>query len=368
MARTRSVTIKEESGELEQLRQYYAGKPESRRILFLLFLKENSQRTVAEAARKVRISERRGRYWWDAYRKGGLQQLLDRRVWRKSEKEESPESLAHFGESTSSVSSVSDGRSWVSFLNAVAANSSEIEDVRRWMAGFREALSLLLGDVDFIAINVRTGINVLEIGKGKIFSYLQYSDKTGLKGHRVDKTGEHKHHYESLVESGRKAGFPFDDYQSPPVGFDFFLEPGRREYQPGDDDSLVASLLLLRRKHNPPISQESIDLVERLRPFIVYAVTDFVVRSSLASSKGQEIEPMVRKVAGNANLTQQESKVLLLAFMGHSYHEIGESLHVSINTVQTHIRAIYRKTGVSKLSEVYAKFLTPRAFPDETQP
>ena len=77
---------------------------------------------------------------------------------------------------------------------------------------------------------------------------------------------------------------------------------------------------------------------------------------------------MVRKVAGNANLTPQESRVLLLAFMGHSYHEIGESLHVSINTVQTHIRSIYRKTGVSKLSEVFAKFLTPRAFPDETQP
>ena len=136
MARTRSVTIKEEAVELDQLRQYYAGKPESRRILFLLYLKEDSQRTVAVAARKARISERRGRYWWDAYRKGGLQQLLDRRVWRKSEKEELPEDLGTLGESTNAGDSVSDGRSWVSFLNAIAANSGEIEDVRRWMAGW----------------------------------------------------------------------------------------------------------------------------------------------------------------------------------------------------------------------------------------
>ena len=88
VARTRSVTIREEEGELDQLRQYYSGKPESRRILFLLMLKENPRRTVGEAARLVRISERRGRYWWDAYRKGGLQHLLDRRVWRKSEQGE----------------------------------------------------------------------------------------------------------------------------------------------------------------------------------------------------------------------------------------------------------------------------------------
>lgn len=368
MARTRSVKISESAEELDQLRQYYSGKPEGRRLLFLLLLKEDRTRTIAEAARKAKISARRGRYWWDAYRKGGLQNLLDRRVWKREEltapvrlesvEGTKPDSEGNDGE---------DSRAWIAFLNAIASNSSEHEDVRNWISGFRSALMALLGDVDFIAMHIRTGINVVRVGKGKVQSYLEYGDDSTVSGHSVERSGSHKHYYESLMESGRKSGFPFEDYQDPPHGFDFFLEAGRRDQSDqSEDDTLVASLVLLRKKGNPPISLTSLNLVERLRPFLVYSVTDFLVRSALLSTKGFEIEPLVERVAGNASLTPQESRVLLLAFMGHSYQEIAESLFVSVSTVQTHVQAIYRKTGVSKLGEIYAKFLTNRKFPDES--
>src|SRR5688572_18301502 len=85
MARTRSIKIKESLEELEQMRQVYREKPEARRLLFLAFLKEDSKRPISEAAQKAGISERRGRYWWDAYRKGGLQGILERRMWKLGE-------------------------------------------------------------------------------------------------------------------------------------------------------------------------------------------------------------------------------------------------------------------------------------------
>ena len=366
MARTRSVTIRESVDELDQLRQFYSGRPEARRLLFLLLLKEDSSRTVSEAAIKARISERRGRYWWDSYRRGGLQELLDRRIWRKSElKEEVEVNLSGSqGEGTDSI----DQRNWVAFLNAIATNSREIEDVRQWIVGFRAALAAFLGDVDYIVMNVRSGINVLEVGSGRIQAYQQYGDANQVVGSGISRSSDYRHYYEMILEKGKASGFPLQDYHAPPAGFDSFLEPGKRDQRPDDEnDTFLASIVLLRKTSNPPISQASLDLMERVRPFVVYTVTDFLVRSALGAGKSVEIEMVVRKVGGKANLTQQESRVLFLAFLGHTYQEIAEQLHVSINTVQTHIRSIYRKTGVSKIGEVFARFFTDRSFPDEAE-
>jgi len=46
-------------------------------------------------------------------------------------------------------------------------------------------------------------------------------------------------------------------------------------------------------------------------------------------------------------LTEREVAVLRLLRGTLSLYEIGRELHVSANTVKTHMRAIYRKLGVS---------------------
>ena len=45
-------------------------------------------------------------------------------------------------------------------------------------------------------------------------------------------------------------------------------------------------------------------------------------------------------------LTQRETQVLQLLARGCSYGEIARRLHVSINTVATHIKKLYLKLGV----------------------
>lgn len=366
MARTRSVKIREELEELDQLRQFYGGKPEARRILFLLHLKENPKCTVAEAARKVQISDRRGRYWWDAYRTGGLRKLLDRRVWKKSEldglaePDSLPDSRSH------SVRAVSEDGNWVSFLNRIAIGSGETSDVRRWINGFKSNLQELLPDVDFVAMTVRTGIDVLSPGTGRVQVLSEVGSETEVLNRTMSSSKDEIPHFQILLDQGRRGGFPFENYRDELEGFDYFLEPGKRERSKSDeDDSYIASIVLLRLKHEPPISQSTVDLMERLRPFVIYCVTDFLVRSAWMSGEGGQLENLIRKVAGSSNLTAQESRVLLLGFLGNTYQEIADQLHVSVNTVQTHVRAIYRKTGVSKLGEIYAKFFSGRTLPDE---
>ena len=54
-------------------------------------------------------------------------------------------------------------------------------------------------------------------------------------------------------------------------------------------------------------------------------------------------------------LTPRETDVLELLQRGRSNGEIAETLHISIETVRTHARRIYRKLGVSTRRELVAR-------------
>ena len=56
-----------------------------------------------------------------------------------------------------------------------------------------------------------------------------------------------------------------------------------------------------------------------------------------------------------AQLTDQERLVLALLLRTARYQDIADNLHISINTVRTHIRHIYRKLGVKKREDAVAR-------------
>src|SRR4051812_14843697 len=50
-------------------------------------------------------------------------------------------------------------------------------------------------------------------------------------------------------------------------------------------------------------------------------------------------------------LTEREADVLHLLVLGLSYSEISRALHVSINTVKSHVRHVYDKLGVTRRAD-----------------
>lgn len=52
-------------------------------------------------------------------------------------------------------------------------------------------------------------------------------------------------------------------------------------------------------------------------------------------------------------LTHRENEILLLLYEGPRYREIAEQLHVSINTVRTHVHHIYEKLDISRREELF---------------
>jgi DNA-binding NarL/FixJ family response regulator len=63
---------------------------------------------------------------------------------------------------------------------------------------------------------------------------------------------------------------------------------------------------------------------------------------------GQE----ARVVSGQAELTNRETQVFELLSKGRTNLEIASALHISIETVTTHVAKIFRKLGVHKRQQL----------------
>lgn len=69
----------------------------------------------------------------------------------------------------------------------------------------------------------------------------------------------------------------------------------------------------------------------------------------------QELIPNMVKLG----LTEREREIALLIIKGINYSDIGEELFISVNTVKTHSKNIYRKTGVSNRTQLNYMLRTP---------
>jgi DNA-binding NarL/FixJ family response regulator len=63
-----------------------------------------------------------------------------------------------------------------------------------------------------------------------------------------------------------------------------------------------------------------------------------------------------------AKLTAREQEVLALLAQGCLYKEIASKLSISINTLRSHLRAIYDKLRVHSRTEATVKYLTQNLF------
>ncbi len=98
-------------------------------------------------------------------------------------------------------------------------------------------------------------------------------------------------------------------------------------------EAIHINLILEITKENPTVFLEQLskDCINSLKQ-----------RSELAKSK-------------NENLTDREVHVLKYLCTGKSIEEVGKSLHISKNTMKTHLRNIYKKLGVNGRTEAAKK-------------
>lgn len=92
----------------------------------------------------------------------------------------------------------------------------------------------------------------------------------------------------------------------------------------------------------------------------------FLLKGASAPTLRQPEVPSPRRLNGGSvpvkewlqaySLTPQETIIATLLLKGHSNHEITQELFISINTLKTHLKNIYRKTETANRRELAARF------------
>lgn len=87
---------------------------------------------------------------------------------------------------------------------------------------------------------------------------------------------------------------------------------------------------------------------------LFYIIFGFYI--TYLSIKYLEINKAVsRNYKSKFNLTEREAQIASLVIDGNTYKAIGEILFISVNTVRTHVKHIYEKTGTNSKIELRKK-------------
>jgi LuxR family maltose regulon positive regulatory protein len=78
------------------------------------------------------------------------------------------------------------------------------------------------------------------------------------------------------------------------------------------------------------------------------------VRRLLEAMPGERVKAKTKQV-DEERLSDRELEVLRLLAAGQSYKEIGQQLHLSLNTVQFHVKNVYGKLLVNKRVQAIEK-------------
>jgi DNA-binding NarL/FixJ family response regulator len=125
--------------------------------------------------------------------------------------------------------------------------------------------------------------------------------------------------------------------------------PGRvlalsRELQPG----LAARALAMGAVASVSLGSDATQLLDAIEAFAAGRLQD----GSQADLDNQADRR--RQLGRDINLTPREQSVLGLIVSGRSNHDLAAELYLSINTVKTVIRSVYRKIGVTSRSQAVA--------------
>ncbi len=392
----------ESASYLLELERRLTDPDQRRRIGALRLMREEQGRPMREIAAEVGASERQVRRWWRAYRDGGVERVLERGKpgGGRPPRIDTPTIAAlQRRVATGELATLKEAADWLEQNAGVRYSASGIHTLLRremgltsaqnvlrkagsvtagaprpvalsseaclrflttlpvtgdtveWINRFRTGLRDLLGDVDRISLNINRQASLQDPQSPEVvFSVTQYADAVGeQQGVDVSTQDRSAPFSDRLLAGVREQGFPLDDYHEP-LAYNYFFS----------GIAYVGTMFLWRERNRPPIASATIELIERLEPFVVYAITSHVAWCQYSRPSDRGFQIALRNMVQATGLTPQEQRVAVLQLLGRSHKEIAQMLTIAVPTVKKHVNSIYRKTGTRSHSELFARYFTSR--------
>lgn len=341
--------VHETSDQLRRLLQKFTGTRSFARVMMLSIIKDRPSSSIRGISREIGVPESTLRRWISVYNEGGLDALVSVKGGR------SRVALHGTPASTYSYSSDTDApESVLQLLPSLINRLPVTPDSQQWTRSFGDLLIEVFPDIDYAIANVRVTVDLINPDTNRHgITYRQDFSRSAQRFmatmHRGGK--DEGPEWMRLVAEGKRHGFLAEQYHDP-VGFDYFIAK----------EAYLGSLVLFSKKSNMPTAESTLRLFERLHPFLTGVFFHHVAVHQLQHPADLLYRDLSTMIASDAGLTQRELEVVQLLFLGHSYEEASELLSVSKSTLLSHVRKIYRKTNVTKLSELFARYLTPRLY------
>ena len=327
MARKRTGEIVESVEELERLEAKYIGKPQQLRVKAIRLLKEYSEIKMDEVAQQIGCSHATVKRLWRTYRKGGMEGVINigRRVpvaltdnagvvrlgqrimagdfksladvyaWLVAQgvpgdcrMVDSVSTQGVYGDRSCTGDAkefLSSDRDFttsknlsveaiLTFFRSVIPSHS----IGLWSESFRQALLLLLGDVDHISLSVNVHCDVLYPEKnnpGVVVSQ-SISSNINIVDLLSDATsGGDLGYADRFIEHLHRKRFPKNKFHQP-IHIVYYI----------DNRAYLGVIVLWRSIRNSPISLTTVALMQRMQQVIVCLLSDFVLRHQLSNKAG----------------------------------------------------------------------------------
>lgn len=369
--------------------------PQHAKIRVLRFIKEHPEMNLDEIAKEMGCSVRTLKRWWKTYCADGINGLLGQGRKHSRKAKLTTEQMTQLREKFKKNTNLSIGqiKRWVEhefgveyslrgiarllereelrlptqalsrkaslqqpllpdnilrFLNGLSLSTDTVS----WVTAFRDSLAGLLRDVDRITVVVNTECDMLTPGRRKVnmtLSQYFHGGETRIQAVAVDPRSTATTRSSLIVKALRERGFT-EEYYYEPIPFEYYLS----------GDEYLGIILLWREQGKAQISQATIEILEHLEPFILFAFTDCVARHRLTKPQDRVFNDALSVMQSEAQLTEQERRVVVLQIMGHTYQGIADRLEISVETARKHVSNIYRKTGTGSYTELFAKYFSPR--------
>lgn len=114
------------------------------------------------------------------------------------------------------------------------------------------------------------------------------------------------------------------------------------------EGKIIAVITMLRAGSQGPFTAAEIALLERLQPFLEFALNRVYLPERIAER---------RTIEQKYRLTARELDVLELVLSGASNKLIARELMLGLPTVKSHLQHIYRKTGVTTRTELLTRVI-----------
>ena len=151
------------------------------------------------------------------------------------------------------------------------------------------------------------------------------------------------------LEEMQRLNFPLHRYQLPHY----------YSYYVYDNKQYVGSIMLFRRRGASPISKETLETVESLEPFFLFAFTSLKARYFFHHTGAAMFNWSMLAFSSELKLTDREFEVLILRFYGLPFRKIAERLYLSHATVRKHAQALLRKGKARNAIELFTRRFLP---------